>query len=494
MQTKELPERARLLSSRTGAAQDDSCDVQLWEVARLETHALCAWLVPKRDELVSGKYRVDEALGAGGMGAVLRATNIVSGRQVALKWLLPGSGHASVRFVREARAAARIDHPNVVDVYDVGEQNGSAFLVMELLQGETLTKALERGALKIPDIIKVLMAAIEGTAAAHREGVIHRDIKPDNIFLCRDASGALQTTKVLDFGISKISSIGGQVNPRLTKTGAVMGTPYYMSPEQIRGANEIDGRVDIYAFGVILYEALTGRVPFDGKTYSALVLEIATGTPERPSIVNPTLVGSLERVILKAMAREPSDRFASLEALAKALAPFAAGVGFQSGEPTRIEIERASGPATTPFVSESPPEVPVKRAPVLIAGAALALVIGLALWLSQPDAQEPAAAGIEHIATPAPTGSELSATPPKPEPPKPEPVVQAVVPDAGIAPTSARPDPVAPGGPLPTPGPAPAAPHEGGQGRRREHAQGQPSAPAAPTGSARSGTITADDF
>jgi serine/threonine-protein kinase len=276
-----------------------------------------------------------------------------------------------------------------------------------------------------------------------------------------------------------------------------MGTPYYMSPEQIRGVSEIDGRVDIYAFGVILYEALTGRVPFDGKTYSALVLEIATGTPERPSMVNPTLIGSLERVILKAMAREPADRYASMEALAKALAPFAAGVGYQNGEPTRIEVERASGPATTPFASESP-KVPVKRGPALIAigGAALALLVGLALWLSQRN-EPPAAAGAEeHIATPARSGPEPipappKAEPPKPEPSKPEPVVRAAAPDAGIAAEAAQP-PAQPSSP--TPGAATAAPHESGQGKRREHLQGQPSAPAAPAGSARSGTITTDDF
>jgi hypothetical protein len=238
-------------------------------------------------------------------------------------------------------------------------------------------------------------------------------------------------------------------------------------------------------------------VPFDGKTYSALVLEIATGTPERPSMVNPTLVGSLERVILKAMAREPADRFASMEALAKALAPFAAGVGYQNGESVRIEVERSSGPATTPFVSESP-KVPVKRAPVLVAigGAALALLTGLALWLSQSDEPEAAATGAEHIATPAPSVRELVPPPrqveqaerPKPEP---ETAAQAAVPDAGSAAEVAQP---AAQPSLPTPGAATVAPHESGQGKRREHLQGQPSAPVPPTGSARSGTITTDDF
>jgi serine/threonine-protein kinase len=441
--------------------------------------------------VIAGKYRIDSLIGEGGMGAVFSAIHVHTGRRLAVKWLLPDvarSDAAIQRLFREAQATGRIDHPNVVDVYDVGEQDGSAFLVMELLTGETLTKGLERGALKIPDIIRMILAAVDGTAAAHRQGVVHRDIKPDNIFLCRDASGALQTAKVLDFGISKISSIGGQVNPRLTKTGAVMGTPYYMSPEQIRGSAEIDGRVDIYAFGVILYEALTGRVPFDGKTYSALVLEIATGTPARPSQVNPNLVGSLERVILKAMSREPEDRYPSMEALAKALAPFAAGVEGQGGESVRIEIGRTSGPATTPFVSDSPPKVPVQRGPLLVAlaGGLLALGIGLSIWLMQGGGDEP-----EHIAAPAvPSGEPHAAAapvaaPPKAEP-KPEPIApERLAPDAGAAIAA------------PTPAVAPVAPGTAQPAPRERRHEAQPVERPAPTenkGSGRSGTITADDF
>jgi serine/threonine protein kinase len=440
--------------------------------------------MPKAGDVIAGKYRIDSLIGEGGMGAVFSAIHVHTGRRLAVKWLLPDvarSDAAIQRLFREAQATGRIDHPNVVDVYDVGEQDGSAFLVMELLTGETLTKALERGALKVPDIIRMVLAAVDGTAAAHRQGVVHRDIKPDNIFLCRDASGTLQTAKVLDFGISKISSIGGQVNPRLTKTGAVMGTPYYMSPEQIRGSAEIDGRVDIYGFGVILYEALTGRVPFDGKTYSALVLEIATGTPARPSQVNPNLVGSLERVILKAMSREPEDRYPSMEALAKALAPFAAGVEGQGSESIRIEIGRTSGPSTTPFVSDSPPTVPVQRGPLLVALAAglLALTIGLSIWLMQGN-DEP-----EHIAAPAvPSGEPHAAaaavaSPPKAEP-KPEPLApEPLAPDAGAAVAAPAP-----------PDTAQTAPRD----RRREPQPAEGPAPTENKGSGRSGTITTDDF
>jgi serine/threonine-protein kinase len=460
--------------------------------------------MPTTGDVIAGKYRIDSLIGEGGMGAVFSATHVHTGRRMAVKWLLPDVAHSDAaiqRLFREAQATGRIDHPNVVDVYDVGEQNGSAFLVMELLQGETLTKALERGALKLPDIIRMVMQAIDGTAAAHHHGVIHRDIKPDNIFLCRDQAGTLLSAKVLDFGISKISSIGGQVNPRLTKTGAVMGTPYYMSPEQVRGVSEIDGRVDVYAFGVILYEALTGRVPFDGKTYSALVLEIATGTPERPSMVNPTLAGSIERVILKAMARDPNERFATLDALAKALAPYTTEAGFQAGASVRPGGERASGPATTPFIAEAQPRVPVKRGPLLLAvgGAVLAAGIALAVWLAKGKGEDPAATGTEHIATPAAAQEAIAPSTALVAPArKPDSVNGLLAPDAGVAAEAAAgatpPGPVVAPGATPGPeGTPPPAMHGGAREKRREPA-GPPAAPAAPSGSARSGTITSDDF
>jgi serine/threonine-protein kinase len=448
--------------------------------------------MPKAGEVIAGKYRIDSLIGEGGMGAVFSATHAVTGRRLAVKWLLPDiarNSDAVQRLFREAQAAGRIDHPNVVDVYDVGEHEGSPFLVMELLQGESLTRALERGALKIPEIIRSVLGAIDGVAAAHREGVIHRDIKPDNIFLCRDASGTLQGSKVLDFGISKVSSTGGQLNPRLTKTGAIMGTPYYMSPEQIRGATEIDSRVDIYAFGVILYEALTGRVPFDGKTYSALVLEIATGTPTRPCDVNPRLAGALERVILKAMAREPAQRFQTMEELAKALAPFASGAVLPGGpDAVKIELGRTSGPATTPFVSEAP-VVPVRRTPMIVAGAIGAGVLALALaaYLARETPVTAVAAPAPPQAEPAAVASQPVVPVPVPAPSS-APVLAPSAPDAGSAvaePAIAR---------DPTPAPV------GASRTVREHRREPSPAPAPSTSGSgqlapgRTGTISSDDF
>jgi serine/threonine protein kinase len=317
MQTKELPERAPLPSC-ADAAQDDSCDVQLCEVARLEIPALGAWLVPKRDELVSGKYRVAEALGAGGMGAVLRATNVVSGRQVALKWLLPCSSHASVRFVREARAAARIDHPNVVDVYDLGTHAGGHYLVMELLHGRTLGERIEERKLTPHELLEIMIPTLRGLAAVHAQGVIHRDLKPDNVFLCEAPDGSPREPKVLDFGVSKIRA---DLDPgqTLTRPGAALGTLPYMAPELLEDAPDADERADIYAAGVMMYEALSGKRPFRAGSDGALVRAILAHQPLPLRAREPGVPAQLERVVMRAMAKQPSDRQRDAETLIREL-------------------------------------------------------------------------------------------------------------------------------------------------------------------------------
>ena len=360
--------------------------------------------MPAPGDVVAGKYEIVEMIGEGGMGAVFAATHQLTGKRIALKWLLPelASKEGAVqRFIREAQAAGRIDHPNVVDVYDVCEHEESMFLVMEFLRGESLSDALERGGLTVQEVLAMVLPAMRGVCAAHRKGVVHRDLKPDNIFLCRDEQGNLREPKVLDFGISKISSSDGQVNPRLTKTGAVMGTPYYMSPEQIRGSHEVDRRADVYAFGVILYEALTGEVPFHAETYSALILEIATGTPRRPQDINPNLPDALQDVVMKAMARELEDRFADIETLAHALEPFTdARFEIERRDPTgRTASPQTAGQVTTtPFAgevgpSDIPVEVPIHRGrgvllasiAALVAAAAVGLYLGLGDDSPEPD-------------------------------------------------------------------------------------------------------------
>jgi serine/threonine protein kinase len=319
--------------------------------------------MPKPGDLVAGKYVIEQLLGEGGMGAVFAATHRFTGKQVAIKWMLPELARdedAVQRFMREAQAAGRINHPNVVDVYDVGQHDDSFFLVMELLRGEPLTSALSRRDLTVRELLDLLLRAMRGVAAAHRQGVVHRDLKPDNIFLAYEDDGVGREPKVLDFGISKVSN-EGQINPRLTRTGAVVGTPYYMPPEQIRGSDSLDRRADVYAFGVILYEALTGQVPFIADTYGALVLEIATGTPKTPDELVPDLPTELSRLVMRAMARNAQDRFPDLESLIHALEPFLHDVvpSREAREPTGSKKRlRSSGnsPMSTPFTAEPPPE------------------------------------------------------------------------------------------------------------------------------------------
>jgi serine/threonine-protein kinase len=320
--------------------------------------------MPKPGDLVAGKYVIEELLGEGGMGAVFSATHRFTGKQVAIKWMLPELARdqdAVQRFMREAQAAGRINHPNVVDVYDVGQHEDSFFLVMELLRGEPLTNALSRRELSVREVLDILLRAMRGVSAAHRQGVVHRDLKPDNIFLAYDDDGGGREPKVLDFGISKVSN-EGQINPRLTRTGAVVGTPYYMPPEQIRGSDNLDRRADIYAFGVILYEALTGQVPFIADTYGALVLEIATGTPKSPEELVPGLPVELSSIVMRAMARNANDRFPDIESLIRALEPYLHDTvphrDLSAGPEKWLRTSGSNKPKSTPFTAEPPAEDP----------------------------------------------------------------------------------------------------------------------------------------
>jgi serine/threonine-protein kinase len=381
--------------------------------------------MPKVGDVIADKYTIEQLIGLGGMGAVFAATHKFTGKRVALKWMLPELAQdvdAVQRFMREAHAAGRINHPNVVDVYDVGQHEDSYFLVMEYLHGEPLTSALARRDMSSSELLQLMLPAMRGVAAAHRQGVVHRDLKPDNIFLAYEEDGSRRESKVLDFGISKLSN-EGVVNPRLTKTGAVVGTPYYMSPEQIRGSDLLDKRADVYAFGVILYEALTGQVPFHADTYGALVLEIATGTPKTPRELVPSLPSELSRIVLRAMSRDAPQRYPDMESLVRALEPFAlgAGAGSQQRERSgshgvRLDTTRRSEPhapqvttlpqlASTPFASEAP-EVPRRlpfSGPLLFVAAAVAIVGGI--WLAT---REPEPAPMGPVVMPAPLGSSAA--------------------------------------------------------------------------------------
>jgi eukaryotic-like serine/threonine-protein kinase len=276
---------------------------------------------PEVGEIIAGKYRVEGLLGRGGMGVVFKAVHVITGKRFAIKWLLsdPSGGKLAVdRFIREAQVAGRVEHPNIVEVYDVGEARGSLYMVMELLEGESLeARLLTRGAMPVGEAIRIMLLCARGIARAHAAGIVHRDLKPANIFLRRTGEAGGETPKVLDFGISKIADTI-EPNSAITKTGTLLGTPFYMAPEQVH-AREVDDRTDVYAFGVILYQLVAGRLPFQATTYSSLLVKILTDVPKPLESLVSDLPSGFGPLVRRAMAREPSARFQTMRELIVAL-------------------------------------------------------------------------------------------------------------------------------------------------------------------------------
>jgi eukaryotic-like serine/threonine-protein kinase len=256
------------------------------------------------------------------MGTVLEAEHVQTYKRVAVKWLKTTDRDSQLRLVREAQAAARVRHPNVVDVYDVAQEGDTVFLILECLEGEPLSRLMERGGLPVHEWVALLLPAMRGVAAAHQQGVIHRDIKPDNIFLARVPDAPRPVPKLLDFGISKLEPREHE-QLTITSVGTAIGTPMYMSYEQLSGIGDVDARTDVYAFGVVLYEALTGQPPFEAETLSELSIKVATTLPVAPRQLRAEIAEPLERVIMRAMARDRTQRIASMDALIAALEPFA---------------------------------------------------------------------------------------------------------------------------------------------------------------------------
>lgn len=273
-----------------------------------------------------GSYRIVRRIGGGGMGEVYEAFHIRLHKRVALKTLRGSMAErpdARARFLREAETAASLRHPHIVDVTDVGEDSGVPFLVMELLVGETLSELVHRsGALSVETAVDLLLPVLDAVATAHDHNIIHRDLKPENIFLVRSRHGA-EIPKVLDFGISKVLS--DENRPNLTATASLLGTPFYMSPEQAKGAKLSDARSDQYSLGVVLYEALTARQPYasNGDSFIRLARAIAEGDFPPPRAIRADLSPELEAIILKAMSVSPAERFESVRAFGAALLQFA---------------------------------------------------------------------------------------------------------------------------------------------------------------------------
>jgi serine/threonine-protein kinase len=301
-------------------------------------------------DLVDGKYRIVRLLGEGGMGAVYEGENTRIHRRVAIKVLHSGvasNAQAVARFEREAQAAGRIGSEHIVEVLDLGQfPDGARYMVMEFMDGEALSSRIHKsGRLTAAQLYPIAIQMLEGLQAAHAAGIIHRDLKPDNVYLVRNKKTHADFVKLLDFGISKFNAMGGEFS--MTRTGAVMGTPYYMAPEQAKGAKDIDTRVDIYAAGVILYEAVSGQVPFNADTFNELLFKIVLESPPPVEQVAPGLDPGFAAIISKAMARELNERYASCAEFLAALNSWAdaGGAALAPVPAPAVKAASTSGPA-----------------------------------------------------------------------------------------------------------------------------------------------------
>ena len=280
-------------------------------------------------QVLAGKYRVDRVLGAGGMGVVVEAHHLALDSKVAIKFLtdeVQGNEQAVARFAREARVAAKIRSEHVTRVLDVGTlENGAHYIVMELLDGVDLRQWLARkGPLPVGEAVDFVLQASEAIAEAHDLGIVHRDLKPANLFCVRRPNGS-NCIKVLDFGISKMATLGDSGSSlSMTGTATMMGTPFYMSPEQMESARNTDGRTDIWALGVILFELLTGQTPFGGESLPQVCLSVTSRPAPSVRALRPEVPPPVEAAIHKCLEKDRTKRYPTVGELCDALAPFAA--------------------------------------------------------------------------------------------------------------------------------------------------------------------------
>ncbi len=308
-------------------------------------------------DILGGKFRIERVLGEGGMGLVCAATHLQLGQLVALKFMLrPALAHPEnvARFEQEARAAVRLRSDHVAKVTDVGKlDDGAPYMVMEFLEGTDLDVVVEKqGALPIATAVDYVLQACEAIAEAHELGIVHRDLKPKNLFLAQKLGGRA-IVKVLDFGISKQM---GAEDMSLTSTTHVLGSPNYMSPEQLRSSKHVDHRTDIWSLGAILFELLTGQVPFPAETVTALTAKVITESPDSLRKLRPDLPDELRSIVLKCLEKSVDHRFQSVRELVTALAPFAtAQQAAASASIVGTSAPSLVGPPTVPVAASSVP-------------------------------------------------------------------------------------------------------------------------------------------
>lgn len=454
----------------------------------------------KQGEILAGKYRIEQVLGQGGMGVVVAARHLHLDEYVAIKFLLPDalrSEEAVARFAREARAAVKIKSEHVARVTDVGTlESGSPYMVMEYLDGRDLGMIVqESGALPVELAVDHVLQACEAIAEAHSLGIIHRDLKPANLFLVHRADGS-PCVKVLDFGISKLTK-GGSTGPDLsmTKTTAVMGSPLYMSPEQMASSRNVDPRSDIWALGAILHELLSGQVPFMADTMPQLCAMILQSPPPALRSLRSDIPEGLEAAILRCLEKDPGARFGNVAELCVALVPFGSrssrlstervsrllsAAGFATADPGSIASsapQRPPGEETQAAWGKTRP--PRRARGPFIAAAIALLVVGvgaaslIAVGSRAGGSPDPSPTQLAEPEPPAPPAAPVAARPPEPKTaPKPEPAPRDQdAPDKGEAPKDGA-------APLvePAPKPAPKAP----KAASRVRSAPKPAEPPAP--------------
>jgi serine/threonine-protein kinase len=420
-------------------------------------------------KIIAGRFRIERLIGRGGMGEVYAARNVGTGRDVALKMIRGAADAAQTRrFLREAKAATAIQHPNVIEVLDVFEEDHTPVMVMELLRGEPLSGLRKRrGALQLYEAARLLVPVASALRAAHEKGIVHRDLKPDNIFLSEPQAGGC-VPKVLDFGIAKVldpTSISSETQGGNTSTGSILGTPHYMSFEQAMSEKDIDHRADIWAMGVILFEALTGRRPLEfenlGEMYTAFlqreVPSIRSAVPDLPADV----AGVLDRCLQKRREDRLDDLGPLVEVLGRYTDPTSAGAlagGKVVGALAPLAASPSSGAVGAPPALAAPGgrTRSLKRAFAFAALLAVAFVAALAALrpppLNGPAAPVPASAEAAVEPPPAAAAVPPASMPSSPAPPPPARDAPAV---AGVAPSAAsssrRPSPSALSGTLKAP-------------------------------------------
>jgi tRNA A-37 threonylcarbamoyl transferase component Bud32 len=416
-------------------------------------------------DVLAGKYRVDRVLGQGGMGVVVAAHHLQLDERVAIKFLLPemlANPEATMRFSREARAAVKIKSEHVARVTDVGVlDNGAPYMVMEYLEGSDLAAVVARGALPVEQAVDFLLQACEAIAEAHALGIVHRDLKPANLFLAR-LPGGIESVKVLDFGISKAASLSGSGGQdSATRTKALMGSPLYMSPEQMQSSRDVDARSDLWALGIILYELLGGSSPFIADTMPELILKIMSTDPAPLRSRRSDVAEGLEAAIMKCLVRDRRARYQTVGELAAALAPYgsrkarhslerisqvlgAAGMASGLGNPAQVSLSppaSAVGAGTAGAFGTSVAKTQGAHPLVVVALTVLVLALGAGAYAVFRLSQRPAGGDAKETLPPSTIESNSVTASVVPAPPAPE--VVAKHPPTAAPSATVSPEPVA---------------------------------------------------